>query len=100
MKSNLIPTKKLALLSAAFCAAMLAFSPNASALAFADNHVLGSAATNPPAPPTSNSDKTDLVNVVIGLGVGGHDFLNAPGALYELNRSDNDLVPCPLPYLV
>ena len=34
MKLNLIPTKKLALLSAAFCAAMLAFSHNASAVTF------------------------------------------------------------------
>src|SRR5919197_4007822 len=31
MKVNRVPTKKLAMLSAAFCAVMLAFSPNASA---------------------------------------------------------------------
>jgi hypothetical protein len=44
MKINLIPSKKLALLSAAFCAAMLAFSHNASAvptLSIGDGHTLG-----------------------------------------------------------
>jgi hypothetical protein len=45
---NLIPTKKLALLSAAVCAGMLAFSHNANALAINDEFALGT--VNPPLP--------------------------------------------------
>ena len=41
MKVNLISTKKLAMLSAAVCAVMLAFSHNASALTIGDSQELG-----------------------------------------------------------
>jgi hypothetical protein len=100
MKINLIPTKKLALLSAAFCAAMLAFTNNASAVTvLGDANELGTAFTNsfPAPPPLTNFDKTDLVNGVIGLGLGGHGFesVGSPLTTYELNRSDNNFGSLP-----
>ena len=53
MKINLIPSKKLALLSAAFCAVMLAFNHNASAvtnLTIGDGHELGDVSPAGPNP--------------------------------------------------
>ena len=41
MNLNIIPTTKIAMLCAAFCAALFAFNPNAHALTIGDNHQLG-----------------------------------------------------------
>jgi hypothetical protein len=86
---KMIPTNKLALLSAAVCAAMLAFSPNASAnrilggvntpttaLAFNDAHVVG---TITPAAPANPADVANYINFMIALTPGGSgDFLAPP----------------------
>ena len=70
LKLNIIPTNKMAMLSAAFCAAMLAFSPNASALdlAFDDTHVVG---TVTPAAPADPVDRASYINFMIALAPGG-----------------------------
>jgi hypothetical protein len=69
LKLNIIPTNKLAMLSAAFCAAMLAFSPSASALdlAFDDTHVVG---TVTPANPADPGDRANYINFMIALTPG------------------------------
>src|SRR6267378_2187495 len=77
MKINIVPLNKLALISAAVCAAMLAFSHNASAnrivgginiptttLTFNDVHVVG---TVTPATPANPTDVSTYVNFMIGL---------------------------------
>ena len=59
MKINLIPSKKLALLSAAFCAVMLAFNHNASAvtnLTLGDGYELGGVDTVSGAPNFSGAN--------------------------------------------
>jgi hypothetical protein len=81
MKINLIPTKKLAVLSAAFCAAMLAFSPNAKALTFGDANDLGQVLFGIP---SGNADRTQYVNTLISLAPGTTGF-PADGQIY--NRS-------------
>jgi hypothetical protein len=73
MKINIIPSNKLALLCTAFCAAaMLAFSPNASADAtlgfFPDTHVVGTISPGAPADP---ADVATYINFMIGLAPGG-----------------------------
>jgi hypothetical protein len=73
MKINLIPSKKLALLSAAFCAVMLAFSHNASALTVGDNKYLGQLITGT----GGNAERTAYVNYMIGMNPGGFGlFMN------------------------
>src|SRR4029453_17978281 len=97
MKVNIIPTKKLAMLSGAFCAAMLAFSHNASALTIGDTHELGQ--VRPPIP-EGDADITQYVNFMIGLALGAsghvitgpHDFL--------VTESLNDFGPCLVPLLL
>ena len=69
MKINPLPTNKLALLCTAFCAAaMLAFSPNASADTilgfFPDTHVVGSVSPGAPADP---ADVATYINFMIDL---------------------------------
>jgi VPDSG-CTERM motif len=89
MKINLIPSKKLALLSAAFCAVMLAFSHNASALTLTvgDNKFLGQLI-----PGTSgNAQRTAYVNHMIGMGPG--DFGLFMNQLF--NRSTNNFGALP-----
>ena len=87
MKLNIIPTNKLALLSAAFCAVMLAFSPNASALTFGDANDLGQVLFGIP---SGDADRTQYVNTLISLAPGttGHA---ADGQIY--NRSLNNPGP-------
>jgi hypothetical protein len=72
MKLKMIPTKKLALLSAAFCAVMLAFSPNANAinLAFGDARDLGQVLFGIP---SGDADRTAYVNHLIDMAPGTSD---------------------------
>src|SRR5947208_5074394 len=70
MKINRIPTKKLALVSAAFCAVMLAFSQNASALTFGDGNDLGQVLFGIP---SGDAARTAYVNHLIGLAPGTTD---------------------------
>jgi hypothetical protein len=67
MKINLIPTKKLAMLSAAVCTVMLAFSHNASALTFGDERDLGQVLFGIPSGDTS---RQSYVNHLISLAPG------------------------------
>ena len=67
MKMNIVPTQKLALLSAVVCAGMLALSHNASALAIGDSQELGFV---DPGLPTGDANRTLFVNTMIGLAVG------------------------------
>jgi VPDSG-CTERM motif len=94
MKVNIIPTKKLAMLSGAFCAAMLAFSHNASALTIGDTHELGQ--VRPPIP-EGDADITQYVNFMIGLALGdsGHVIIGPHDVL--VTRSLNDFGPLPSP---
>jgi VPDSG-CTERM motif len=93
-KVNIIPTKKLAMLSAAVCAAMLALSHNASALTIGDTHELGQ--VSPPIP-EGDADITQYVNFMIGLALGGsgHVIIGPHDAL--VTRSLNDFGPLPSP---
>jgi len=72
LKLNLIPTKKLAMLCAAFCAATFAFNHNASADAtlgfFPDTHVVGTVSPGAPADP---ADVATYINFMIALAPGG-----------------------------
>jgi hypothetical protein len=81
MKINIIPVNKLALLSAALCALMLAFTPNAKALEFDDQYVVGT--TTPGG--GSESEEASYINFMISLGLGGEgDFSNQ-----HITRSTN-----------
>jgi protein with PEP-CTERM/exosortase system signal len=72
MKINLIPTNKLAMLSAVACAVMLAFTNNANADAtlgfFPDTHVVGTITPGAPADP---ADVATYINFMIALSPGG-----------------------------
>src|SRR4029453_3790943 len=94
MKVNIIPTKKLAMLSGAFCAAMLAFSHNASALTIGDTHDLGQ--FRPPVP-EGDADITQYVNFMIALAPGGsgHVIIGPHDVL--VTRSLNNFGPLPSP---
>ena len=70
MKINLISTNKLAMLSAAVCAVMLAFGHNASAdtdLTFDDQYVVG---TISPAAPANPANVASYINFMITLAPG------------------------------
>ncbi len=71
MKINIIPANKLAMLSAAVCAVMLAFTNNARADAtlgfFPDTHVVG---TITPAAPADPADVATYINFMITLTPG------------------------------
>jgi len=71
MKMNIIPTNKLAMLSAVVCAVMLAFTNNASADTtlgfFPDTHVVGTITPGAPADP---ADVATYINFMIGLTPG------------------------------
>src|SRR4030095_1856126 len=99
MKMHIVPTQKLALLSAAVCAVMLALSHNASALAIGDSQELGFV---DPGLPAGDATRTLFVNTMIGLAlgdsthvvVGPHDnlvtrsnnnFGSLPTAVFALN---------------
>jgi hypothetical protein len=99
MKLKMIPTNKLAMLSAAFCAVMLALSQNASALTFGDANDLGQVLFGIPA---GDDNRTAYVNHLIDMvpgtsdsGLGqtfhrslanpGPGFPNYPDAVFALN---------------
>ena len=76
MNINTIPTKKLALLCTAFCAAaMLAFTPNAKALdlRFNDQYVVGTITPGAPAIPKSGR-LGKLYDYSLGRATVVHDF--------------------------
>ncbi len=66
MKLNTILTNKLAVFSAAFCAVMLAFSTNASALIIGDAHELGFVNFGIP---SGDADITTYVNHLIDMAL-------------------------------
>ncbi len=88
MKLKMISSNRLAVLSAAFCAVMLAFSHNASALAIGDAHELGFVNFGIP---SGDDARTAYVNHLIGMAVGSTDV--ALGQTFE--RSNNDFGPLP-----
>jgi hypothetical protein len=89
--NNLIPTNKLALLSAAFCTAvMLAFAPNATALTIGDNQELG---TVTPAHPFGDADATAYVDHLRQMALNSTD--TALGQTFF--RTNNDFGPLPAP---
>jgi hypothetical protein len=98
MKINIVPSKRLALLSAAICAVMLAFSHNASAytimppvtatLTIGDAHQLGYVEFGIP---SGDADRTAYVNHLIGMALGSTDV--ALGQTFH--RSNNDFGPLP-----
>jgi hypothetical protein len=88
MKINIIPTKKLAMLSAAFCAVMLAFSHNASALTIGDNQELGKVFFGIP---SGDDARTNYVNHLVGMALGTSD--SALGQSFT--RSNNNFGPLP-----
>jgi hypothetical protein len=73
MKLNIIPANKLALLSAAVCAAMLAFSHNASAVQFGEPRDLGQVLFGIP---SGDADRLSYVNHLIDMAPGTSDFFN------------------------
>jgi hypothetical protein len=88
MKLKMIPTNKLAVLSAAFCAVMLAFSTNASALTIGDTQELGFVQFGIP---SGDDARTAYVNHLIGMALGTTDV--ALGQTFT--RSNNDFGPLP-----
>ncbi len=92
MKINIIPTKKLAVLSAAFCAVMLAFSTNASALTIGDSQELGFV---DPGLPAGDANRTLFVNTMIGLALGGSTHVIVGPHDNFITRSNNDFGPLP-----
>ncbi len=88
MKLKMISSNRLAVLSAAFCAVMLAFSHNASALAIGDAHELGFVNFGIP---SGDDARTAYVNHLIGMALGSTDV--ALGQTFE--RSNNDFGPLP-----
>jgi hypothetical protein len=108
MKINIVPLNKLALISAAVCAAMLAFSHNASAnrivgginipttaLTFTDTHLVG---TVTPGDPANPANVAPYINFMIGLATGHsgtfHDP-NPPHATQSVTRSSNTFPSLP-----
>ena len=92
MKITLIPSRKLVMLSAAFCAVMLACSQNASALnlTVGNNQYLGQIIPGT----DGNAERTAYVNNMIGMNLGGFGlFMNQ-----ALTDQPIILVPCPRPY--
>jgi hypothetical protein len=90
---NLIPTNKLAMLSAAFCAVILAFSHNASALTIGDAQELGFVSYGIP---SGESDRLIYVNHLVNMPINTSD--KADGQSYT--RSGNFGLPFPLPTAV
>jgi len=83
MKINIIPTNKLALLLAAVCAAMLAFSQNASA----DRLPLG---INTPVTTLTFGDGNDLGQVLFGIPSGDADRLSYVNHLIGMSLNSTD----------
>src|SRR5437773_10515193 len=105
MKLQMIPTNKLALVSAAVCAVMFALGHQAqatrlplplsvSSLAIGDQHELGIVVHGIP---EGDQDITQYVNAMIGLSLGGstHVIIGPHDVL--VTRSMNDFGPLPGP---
>jgi len=90
MKRHMISTNKL--LAAAFCAAMLALSPNASALTIGDAHELGFV---DPSTPTTVHSATLFVNTMIDLGLGHSTHVIVNGHDNLVTRSNHAFHPLP-----
>ena len=79
--------KKLAMVSAAFCVAMLAFSNNANALTIGDGHELGFVNFGIPA---GDNDRLNYVNHLVGMALGttdqafGQTFLRSNNSFGQL----------------
>ena len=99
MKINIVPLNKLALISAAVCAAMLAFSHNASAnrivgginipttaLTFTDTHLVG---TVTPGDPANPANVAPYINFMIGLVPGHSGTFHNPPHTQTVTRSSN-----------
>ena len=86
MKIKLISTTKLAILCTAFCAALFAFNPNASALTIGDDHELGFVEFGIP---SGDQDRLDYVNHLIGMGLGTQNDFQGQ----HFTRSNNDFGP-------
>jgi VPDSG-CTERM motif len=87
-RKRLIP--KLALVSAAVCAAVLAFTPNANALnlTFSDQYVVGTISPGAPADP---ADVATYVNYMTGLSTGGSGTFSGQ----TITRSNNTFASLP-----
>jgi hypothetical protein len=81
MKVNSIPTKKIALLCTAMCAAMFAFSQNASALTIGDGHYVGLITHGN----VGDNSRAPLLNHLIGMALGTSDTFNGE----NFDRSNN-----------
>ena len=102
MRLNLILTSKLALVSAAFCSVMLAFSPNANAtphplppvtsLTIGDAHELGFVDRSLP---TTVQSATRYVNTMIGLARGISTHVITGGRDNLVTRSNHAFDPLP-----
>ena len=88
MKLKMIPTNKLAVLSGAFCAVMLAFSTNASALTIGDNQELGKVFFGIP---SGDDARTNYVNHLVGMALGTSDSAFSQ----SFTRSNNNFGPLP-----
>jgi hypothetical protein len=86
MKLNIIPTTKIAMLCAALCAALLAFTQNAHALTIGDGHEIGFVDFGIP---SGDQDRTDYVNHLIGMGLGTQDDFQGQ----HFTRSNNNFGP-------
>jgi hypothetical protein len=96
MKVNIIPTKKLTMLSAAVCAVMLALSQNASALTIGDAHELGRVL---PGLPQGDADITYFVDTMVHLALGGSTHVNINGHDNLVTRSLHSFGALPTPML-
>jgi hypothetical protein len=76
------PMKKILILCTAFCAAMLAFNPNAKALTIGDSHELGFVNFGIP---SGDSDRLNYVNHLIGMALGTQDDFSGQ----HFTRSNN-----------
>jgi VPDSG-CTERM motif len=99
-KHNIVPPRKLALLIAALCAVMPAFTQNADAhripmppsvaLSIGDSHELGQVLFGIP---TGDADITQYVNFMIGLPLGGSGHVVINGHDNLITRSNNSFGP-------
>jgi hypothetical protein len=92
MKVNIISRKKIAMLSGAFCAVMLAFSHNATALTIGDTQELGFV---DPGLPAGDANRTLFVNTMIGLALNGSTHVIIGPHDNLVTRSNNDFGPLP-----
>ena len=93
------PLPKLLLALTAVAAVMLAFTHNASALTFTDEHVLGDC-TAGFSGAFSDADKTALVNHLIGQALQTGDTVILGTSTYSVHRSENDFGSLPGPAVI